>query len=340
MRPLEIILIAGSIALFFAVNAKDGPASNTWSIGRGSDATGVRWEVDRRHGNSHWRSSNTVPWSRFKGLTLDDLNRGGALKFEYVGEAGSLLCEGKTQLVRGASGPFTFRPNPAFGDELVKLGYTGRATEDELFNFAMHGVSLELARALAEGPGPASPRDLEKLAIHGIDAVYLRDVRAAGYAKLTAEDFVQARIHGVEPRFLTAIKGAGYDLDMDRMVELRIHGVSIDYLNELRDNGLKPDARELVQLKIHGVSAALLKAMADSGYRVSDAGDAVELKIHGVSPDFIRDVKALGYQLPARELVQFRIHGVDAAYLKRLAGSGYANLTPEKIVKLKIHGVD
>jgi hypothetical protein len=40
------------------------------------------------------------------------------------------------------------------------------------------------------------------------------------------------------------------------------------------------------------------------------------------------------------EIVQMRIHGVTGDYLRKLKDSGFQNLTPEKIVKLRIHGID
>lgn len=340
MRPLEAILIAGAIALFFVANAKDAPLGDSWSAGRGHDSRHAHFTIVRRSGDGHMRMSFDVPWERLKGLTPEMLGRTGDVKFEYAGDAGSLLCEGQTQLVRGAHGKFTFRANPAFAEELKKLGYGGEIGDRQLFSLTIHGVALDLAKALPAPGTPTTVADLEQVAIHGIDAKYLNEVRAAGYPQLVARDFVEAKIHGVTPEYLSAIKSAGYDLPMDRMVQLRIHGVSVPYLKDLQAQGLRPDARELVELRNHGVPVELLKAMADSGFRVTDAKHAVQLQIHGVSADFVREVRELGYKLTPDDLVQFRIHGVDAKYLRKIAAAGYENLTPEKIVKLRVHGVD
>ena len=339
MRLIDMVLITGAIALFVVVNAKEAPPSNEWQLTRGGSDGTVHFRIDRRHAFGRMSTSRDVPWERFQGLKPEDLTRGGALKFEFATDPGTLVCTGQDRLGR-ASGTFTFRPNPAFASELRTLGYAGNATEQELFDFALHGVTLELARALPQAGQVTTFQDLREVAVHGVTGEYIREVRALGYTKLAAADFAKARIHGVDTVFLRELKAAGYDLPMERMTELKIHGISPEYLRQLKSYGLRPDARELTELKIHGVSPEFLKALADTGHATTPVREVVELKIHGVSPEFLRETAKFGYQFTNQELAQLRIHGVDGRYLQRLADSGYKNLGAEKIVQLKIHGID
>ena len=340
MRLIEIALILGSIAVFVVVNAKEAPPSEEWQIRRGDQTGHVHFRIDRRQGFGHHSSSGRdVAWSRLPGLSAAALDRAGLVQFAYTADAGTLDCQGETRFGR-ASGSFRFRPNPAFVTELKKLGYSGTPSDSELFSALMHGITLDLARAVAATGIGLSYHDLQQLAIHGVSADYLRDVRALGYAELRPEDFVKAKIHGVDPAFLRELKGAGYQLPMDRMVELKIHGVSAAYLRRLQSAGLRPEAQELIEMKNHGVSPEFLKTLADNGHQKMSTREVIELKIHGVSPEFIRDVRAAGYEFTAPEMTQLRMHGVDGRYLQKLAASGFNRLPADQIVKLKTHGVD
>src|ERR1041384_7260588 len=77
-------------------------------------------EVSKPH--HRWSNSTDVPVERFRGLPTDVFDRGGAAKFEYVHDAGRLLCQGRFSWSKG-SGTFTFVPDPKFGTELQRLGY-------------------------------------------------------------------------------------------------------------------------------------------------------------------------------------------------------------------------
>jgi hypothetical protein len=42
------------------------------------------------------------------------------------------------------------------------------------------------------------------------------------------------------------------------------------------------------------------------------------MRIHGVSPGYIRDLKNAGFaDIPVEKLVEMKIHGIDAEFVKR-----------------------
>lgn len=321
--------------LLAVVMAVAQEATKEWTIRRTDDPDVVRFTVRRMRPGSTWSSTQDVPRSRFEGLTLEHI---GPAKFQYVQEAGSLMCEGHVSWI-GGSGNYKFVPNPKFAAALRGMGYEA-PDEDEQFTMMLTDVTLDFAKGVKSAGLGASTEELIQMRTHGVTLEYVDDVRRSGYADLRAHDLIDLRVHGVRSDFLRDLKDAGYDLPARNVVDLRIHGVDSVYLRKLRTYGLRPAAAELTELRIHGVTPEYLSGMKDAGYGSLSADEMVQLRIHGVEAAFARDAHELGYSFTPEELVQLRIHGVDGPYLRRLRESGMRNLNAEQIAKLRIHGVD
>jgi hypothetical protein len=308
MNRKPLLLTGAGAVLLAALLLPGQDGRQEWELSRYNGTT-VRFTIERWKPGQHHRSTSDVPVERFRGLTAA-FERRGAVKFDYVQDAGRLICEGRISSFGSGAGTFTFAPDPDFTVELQRLGYSA-PSDNQLFDMMLMGVSLDDARAAKDSGLNASLGDLLDMRVHGVNADFIRETRRAGYRNLTAKDLVQMKIHGVSSEFLHDLKAAGYDIPTKQVVELRIHGVSSQFLRDLKDFDLHPSATDIVQLKIHGVGA-----------------------------EFMRESKALGYTFTAQELVNLRIHGVDGRYLRRLHDSGMKNLTADKIQKLKIHGID
>jgi hypothetical protein len=293
-----------------------------------------------RHSSVHgdWTSGRDVPLDRFRGFSLAMLASPGPAKFEYVTDAGRLLCEGRFSLGTG-SGNYTFTPDPGFVSALRQMGYDA-PDDEQLFSMLMLDINRAFAREIRDSGLRASSQDLIALKIHGIKQDYIRETRQAGYPNFTADDYVQLRIHGVDTNLLRDLKAAGYDLRAGDITQLRIHGVDSGYIRDLKSYGLKPDAADLTQMRIHGVTPEYLKGLKDAGYENLHVEEINQLRTHGVDTGFVQQAHRLGYDFTPGELAQLRIHGVDGAYLKRLQDAGMKNLNAEQIAKLRIHGVD
>jgi hypothetical protein len=330
------LVIAGAALLAALMAAQEG--GRQWKLTRSSTPDRVHFTIEEwKPGNRSVHSSD-VPLARFKGLSTSLFDAGGTAKFEYVQDAGRLLCEGSFSWGRG-SGHFTFVPDPNFSAELHRLGYL-EPDSDQVFTMMMVGVGLDFARAVHDAGLNASTNQLIELRIHGVTPEFIRDIEQTGYRGLSAQNYIDLKIHGVSPELVRDLKAGGYDIGAQQVIELRIHGVDSQYLRDLKDYGLHPAASELVDLRIHGVTPEYLKGLKDAGYGNLGAQKITELRIHGVSPDFIKDAKDLGYSFTAQELIDLRIHGVDGAYLRRLRDSGLRNLNADQIQRLRIHGVD
>jgi hypothetical protein len=359
------LMVAGGI-LFGVVMAIGQESRKEWVLKTSDVPDMLQFTVRRFKPGSTWTNSNTVPRSRFQGLSIDTLEHGGKAAFDYVTDAGALRCSGSFTWGRG-SGDYTFVPNRQFVSELRKLGYDA-PDEEQQFAMLMSNVSLDFARGVKDGGLQASTQELIDLRNHGVKLDYIRETHDAGYRNLNARDYmqlrdhgvgadylrdlkrygfnlsvpevVQLRDHGVPSEFIFDLKAAGYDVTPGRITELRDHGVSSEYMRELKDYGLKPPANELVQLRDHGVTPEYLKGLKDAGYGSLQAEDIVRLRDHGVDTNFAREAKAMGYDFTPEQMTHLRDCGVDGRYLQTLRDAGMRNLTAEQIAKLKMHGVD
>jgi hypothetical protein len=368
-KALSFALIVTGALMAVLIATGQGPSlvpRQEWRL-KSSDSPGmVQLTIERWKPNSHWSSSNNVRFANFRGLTREAMERGGPAQFEYVQDAGTLVCQGKFGFFRGA-GTFRFEPNPKFVSDLKSLGYDA-PEQEQLFSMMLSEVTLDFARGVRDADVRASTRELIELRNHGVSLDYIREAAHAGYKNLFAQDFIELRDHGVSTRFLRDLKNynynlaphdivelrdhgvssefvgdlksAGYDLPSHQIVELANHGVNSDYLREIRDFGLQPHASELTQLRDHGISPKYLKGLRDAGYDQLTANEITELGNHGVSTDFIQEARDLGYSFTPREIIELRDHGVDSAYLRRLRDTGMKNLGAGQIVKLREHGVE
>jgi len=364
-RAASFAIVITGVLLVVLIATGQEPRQE-WQL-RPTDTPGmVNFRVERWKPGSHSSNSHDVPLSRFRGLSADAFDRGGRVQFEYVADAGSLLCQGDFSGRRG-SGTYKFQPNPQFAAELKNLGYS-TPDEEHLFTMLLTNVSLQFARGARNAGLHPTTSQLIELRIHGVTVDYIREALDAGYPNLSAQDYIDMRIHGVETDFLRDLKtygynlspngivelrihgvsgdfirdlkNAGYDLSSSQIVELRIHGVDSAYLRDLKAYGLQPHASDMVQLRIHGVSPDYLKGLKDAGYNGLLASEITDLRIHGVDTGFIQDAKSLGYNFTPQQLIDLRIHGVDGSYLRRLRDSGLKNLSASQITNLRIHGVD
>lgn len=330
------LLIWGGVILAVMVGIGQ-ESQQSWKLRPNGNSDSVQFTIHRFKPGSNWSRSQDAPLSQFHNLSMSTLERGGRAEFEYLTDAGKLICKGSFSWNSGA-GSFAFVPNPDFVAELRSLGY-GAPSQDQVFEMLMSGVSLDFARAVRDAGLHASAGQLLELRHHGVNAEFLRDLKGNGY-DLSAADVIELRNHGVSSDFLRDLKRAGYMIPVSQIVELRMHGVGSDFLRDLKSLGLHPRAGDIVQFRMHGVSPDYLSDLKAAGYGELTADQVVELRQHGVPTDFALEAQELGYKFTPRELIELRTHGVSGDYLKTLKESGIRALTAEQITRLRMHGVD
>jgi beta-lactamase regulating signal transducer with metallopeptidase domain len=281
-------------------------------------------------------NTQDVPVSSLAGFSLSALDHDGPVKFEYVRNAGSILCEGRVVGGR-ASGPFTVALNASFVSALEKMGYAA-PHDNEAFSLVTSDVTLGYAQAVRDTGLTSSVSDLVELQDHGVSSDYVRAVRQEGFTDLPASNIAELRDHGVEPNYLKAIKTAGPNLSIEEIDSLRDHGVKPDYFKSMKTTAPQLAIGQINSLFDHGVEPDSYQ-----GFATVDPSLSIEeidsLRDHGVKPEFYRNMKSVDRNLSIEEVDSLFDHGVKPEYYRSMK-SVDPNLSIEKIDSLYDHGVE
>ncbi len=273
------------------------------------------------------------------GIDADQLVPSATDGLRLIRDAGTLEVDGTLIDGRGA-GSARFVGNAGYLDAMAAAGFDVNA--EELFAFAVHDVSLEMARAWADaGYGDMGADNLLAFRIHGVTSAVRQALAEEGYDDLTADRLLAFAIHGVTP---SSIRDLAAELDTrpssDQLLAFAIHGVSPTGIRDLRS---EMDARlssdQLIAFAVHGITPGSIRGLADSGLSGLSADQLLAFRIHGVTPAFIRELATMGYpDLGPDRLIEMRIHGVDGDFVQRvLAREGKAP-SARRLVEMKIHG--
>jgi hypothetical protein len=138
-----------------------------------------------RGGRSNMGSN--YDYSELQGLTREQAERGGAVRFSLVREAGTIECEGSFTNGKG-SGTFRFTPNAGFVSAMKARGFDfekedgrmfgdDRDRENRLFAAATLNVTTALADDLLSADfGKLETEDLFKAAIFKVNSKFMREM--------------------------------------------------------------------------------------------------------------------------------------------------------------------
>ena len=103
---------------------------------------------------------------------------------------------------------------------------------------------------------------LVKLRIFKITPEFLREMKAANFPNLTAEEAVNLRIFKVTPEFINEMKAEGLaNLSVEEAKKLKIFKIDAEFIRNARAQNTNITVEDLVRLKIHGPRAARTKEM-------------------------------------------------------------------------------
>jgi len=230
-------------------------------------------------------------FNELQGLTKEQANAGGPVKFSLVREAGRIDMEGSFQNGKG-TGTFQFTGNQGFVAAMKTRGFDFEKEprlndnedgdrEDRLFAATALNVTTALADDLvSSGFGHLNVEDLFKAAIFKIDSKFMREMKASGFPNLTMEDLVKARIFKIDAEFVTKVAQMGFDKEpFESLVKMQIFKVTPEFVSEVRNEGLTDLSVE----------------------------DIVKLRIFKIDAEYIRRAKADGVPLEVERLVQRKI---------------------------------
>jgi len=310
-----------------------------WVLNRSSSSSSgtIRFRFGYRRGSSEMVTETDMPLTQFRGFSLAMLDHDGPVKFEFVRDAGELMCEGTVSNGR-ASGTFTLNPNRQFASALVKMGFAA-PSDDEMASLVMSDVTLEFARAVKDTGLALAAGELADLKSHGVTAHYVRQARHSDLTKsLTAGDFCELRTHGVEPDYLKQILAVDPKLSANDISELRTHGVEPGYLKGIKASGVSLSMEEISSLRTHGAEPDYFRDIHQINSKLS-IDEINRLRTHGVEPDFYKGMQAVDGKLSIEEISQLRTHGVEPSYLQGIEAVD-RKLPIDQICDLRTHGVE
>ncbi|HEX8291172.1 MAG TPA: hypothetical protein VF570_05435 [Pyrinomonadaceae bacterium] len=252
---------------------------------------GLNLSLERRteHGGRN-QMGQTFDFSELQGLTREQAQGGGPVRFALAREAGRVELEGSFQNGRG-SGTFTFTPNGGFLGAMKNRGFDFEtisardgergAPEEKLFAAAMLNVTTALADDLLSADfGKLEVEDLFKAAIFKVDSKFMREMKASGFPGLGMEELVKARIFKIDADFVREAARLGFDKEpFESLVKMRIFKVTPEFVTAVRAEGLNNLSVE----------------------------EVVKLRIFKIDPEFIRRARAEGVPLEVEALVHERL---------------------------------
>jgi len=169
--------------------------------------------------------------------------------------------------------------------------------------------------------------------------------------------------------YIDRMKAAGYDVDLDKFVAMKIQDVTPEYARAMSQLGFgKLSADDLITCRVQNVTPEYITSLKQSGLEVQSVHDAISYRIFEVTPEFVAGMKAAGFtgisskqllamrvqgvtpeyaqsavkQFPgvtAEDLVKTRIFNINAAFIASAKRHGFADLTLDKLIKLRISGI-
>jgi hypothetical protein len=262
--------------------------SGDWRAKLENDDSKINLNFERyADGDGRHSMGQTYDFSELHGLTRDQVQRGGAVKFSLVREAGTIECEGSFSNGRG-TGTFRFNGSQAFVAAMKNRGFDlennsskhERDFEDRLFTAAALNVTTALADDLGSAGFKLDVDDLFKAAIFKIDSNFMREMKASGFPNLGMDELVKARIFKIDAEFVRKVTQMGFDKEpFESLVKMQIFKVTPEFITEVRNEGFS-------NLEIE---------------------DLVKMRIFKIDSEFIRKARAEGVPMDVEQLVQRKL---------------------------------
>jgi len=277
-----LCLVIGLVVIGFAASSSSTLAQKTltgeWTASTNGEQNKLQLNFERHtsRGNRN-QMGQSYEFSDLQGLSREQVNNGGPVKFSLVREAGRIDCDGSFQNGKG-SGTFQFTANQGFVAAMKSRGFDFdkiRSSDDEEGNsedrlFAATALNVTTALAddlVASGFGKLNVEDLFKAAIFKIDSTFMREMKASGFPNLTMEDLVKARIFKIDAEFVTKATQMGFDKEpFESLVKMQIFKVTPEFVAEVRNEGLTNlSVEEVVKLRIFKIDAEYIRKAKSEG---------------------------------------------------------------------------
>lgn len=283
---LTVVLVTS----FATINlSAQNPVTGDWTASLNKDKTKLSLQLMRS--GKRGRMEQSYELSEL-GLTPEQIEAGGPVRFSLVREAGTVDAEGSFQNGKG-SGTFRFTASSAFVSAMKGRGFdfekdTSRPEHDSLEERLLTAAVLNVTTARAD------------------------ELLSAGFGKLDVGDLFKATIFKIDSAFMREMKNTGFpNLGLEELVKARIFKIDAKLIREAAEMGFeKHQFEDLVKMSIFKITPAFVAEIRNEGLTNLSMEEVVKLKIFNIDAAFIRQAKSEGVPLNVERLVQRRI-GVD-----------------------------
>lgn len=289
----SLLLVGIVIVIGKYVIVAQGPISGDWKAytrnEKAEKADKIHISFDRETKWGRNQNGQSYSYDELRGLTKQQAEAGGSIRFSLVREAGTVECQGSFSNGKG-SGTFTFSPDRSFIDAMRARGFdfekgSGHGKHDDLESRLFTAAMVNVTTALAD------------------------DLKAANFGDLDVGDLFKAAIFKVDSKFMTEMKASGFpNLSMEDLVKARIFNIDADYIRQVHEMGFSNKGFEqLVKFRIFKVTPEFLSELKAAGLVNLDAEDIVKCRIFNIDPEFVRKAKAEDPNVTVEELVKIKI---------------------------------
>jgi hypothetical protein len=105
-------------------------------------------------------------------------------------------------------------------------------------------------------------------------------------------------------------------------------------------NGLDvKDVHDAISYRIFDVTPEFVAGMKAAGFSGLTSKQLLAMRIQGVTPEYAQSILKQFPGATAEDLVKTRIFNINADFIASAKRHGFADLTLEKLVKLRISGI-
>ena len=160
---------------------------------------------------------------------------------------------------------------------------------------------------------------------------YLNEGQGAGFFRFTPDS-----------RFVARMREIGFDgIDENKQFAMAVHDVTVEYAKQMKAHDLTHlDTDKLLAFRIFDITQQFIRDLRSEGLAATDADKLIAFRVHGVTPAMVREMRKAGLEPSEEQLIAMRVHGVTPQFIAEMKARGLKDLNIDKLVALKVHGID
>ena len=145
-----------------------------------------------------------------------------------------------------------------------------------------------------------------------------------------------------EAKFVKSMSDLGFDgIDENKQFAMAIHDVTVEYARQMKAHnltGLNTD--KLLAFRIFDITQQFIRELRSEGLTATEADKLIAFRVHGVTPAMVREMRKAGLEPSEDQLIAMRVHNVTPQFIAEMKARGLKDLSIDKLVALRVHGID